>query len=74
MRDVTETVQMTCSIMKVETVEVISFVVAVDFPCLSTKDNLPYNGSFSYKKHTRQMQLWDDSGLKTEVVVEQQRQ
>ena len=68
------TVQKTCFGVKTETVLVIFFVVAVDFPCLSVKDNLPSNGSSSYRKHTHQMQLWDDFGLKIEVVVEQKRQ
>ena len=71
-RDVT--VQKTCSAVKTESVLVILFVVAVDFPCLSVKDNLPSNGFSSYRKHTHQMQLWDDFGLKIGVVVKQQRQ
>ena len=72
MKDVT--VQKTCYVVKTKTVLVILFVVAADFPCLSAKDNLPSNGSSSYKKPTHQIQLWFDFGLKIEVGVEQQRQ
>lgn len=64
--------QKTSSAMKVEIVQLILFVVVVaGFPCLSAKDNFPSNSSSSYIKHTYQMKLWDDSGLKTKVVVEQ---
>ena len=45
-------VQKTCSVVKFEIMLMILFVVVVDFPCLSVKDNLPSNGSSSYRKHT----------------------